>query len=301
MLRIGKAPECGYGWAVIRFRTNMKRNAEFRRGQAPAHAAFTLVELLVVIAIIAVLAALLLPALAKAKRKAYDVNCLSNLKQLSACWHLYAVDNNDFLPPNNSAADIASHSVILDGATWCGNYARYDSDPATIESGHLFPNNRNIGIYHCPADKSTLEDRATGEKFSEPRLRSYNMSISINGWPEYNWTQNKYFPCFKKLTEIRSPAPVDVFAFLDVHEDSIYDSMFGIPNDQFYPGWNVWWDIPANRHGQGGNFAFADGRAERWRWGIPKTVTVTMGAQSVPPEEMPDYRRVKNAMREFWD
>jgi len=279
----------------------MKCIAEPNLAPTRAPAAFTLIELLVVIGIIAILAALLLPSLSQAKRRAYDINCLSNLKQLSACWHMYAVDNEDILPPNNSVADISSHSMIMTGATWCANLARYDSDPISIESGHLFPYNRNVGIYHCPADKSTLEDRATGAKLPEQRLRSYNMSISINGWPEFNWNQNRWHPSFKKFTEINSPIPSQLIAFLDVHEDSIFDSLFGIPTDQFYPGWSQWWDVPANRHGQGCNFAFADGHVDRWRWAVPKRVTVTLGGQPVSPEEMTDFLRVKASVRQRFD
>ena len=249
---------------------------------------FTLIELLVVIAIVGILAALLLPALSRAKDRALTAGCLNNLKQLQLCWHMY----NDSLPPNQSVYDLNTGQPIpgvkLDW-TWCPGNTRVDINTTNIEQGYLYPYNRSAAIYHCPADRSTVELPG----MSVLRTRSYNMSESINGMAFA--TGNISFdsmPCFAKLTQIIRPPPTEVFVFIDVHEGGILDSLFGIP----WPGSpyadQEWWDLPANRHGQGCNLSFADGHVEHWKWKAPKTFRY-LGQFVSGPEELIDYRRVQ--------
>jgi len=272
------------------------------RGQGTRHgqpSAFTLIELLVVIAIIAILAALLLPALARARERAWIVGCLNNLKQLETCWHIYALDYDDHLPPNNFVYDLATDQPFVAGSSWCTNLAPFDADPAGVRGGLLFPYNTSLGIYHCPSDRSTLQSHE-GVPLGQMRLRSYNMSQSVNGDPDP--TYNTYIPNFRKYTAIRDPVPSKLIAFLDVHEDEILDTEFGIPW-QGYAGYaGVWWDVPANRHQQGCDFAFADGHAERWKWKVPKAVTVPRGnIQPLAPGEMDDYSRLEAGIKQTLD
>jgi len=252
---------------------------------------FTLIELLVVIAI---LAALLLPALSQAKQKAQTIVCLNNLKQMQLCFLLYATDNADFMPPNDFVYDMGTLQAFPgnEGPSWCTNVAPYDADPAGITGGLLFQYNTSLGIYRCPADQSTLETPA-GVKLSQPRFRSYNLSQSING-VSYAGQISTEIPHYSRITQIRNPTPVGLLVFIDVHEDEIIDTQFGIPVETDWWSSDVWWDVPANRHNQGCDFSFADGHVERWKWKVPKTVTVPRGSvQPLADNEQDDFNRME--------
>jgi prepilin-type processing-associated H-X9-DG protein/prepilin-type N-terminal cleavage/methylation domain-containing protein len=258
-------------------------------------AAFTLIELLVVIAVIGILSAMLLPALGRAKSRAQTIACLNNLQQLELCLHLYAADNNDFFVPNNSIAIIGSPGSDVSGLSWLPDVsADTEINPSNIINGLLFQYNSSLPIYHCPSDLSTLDQSP------QSRWRSYNMSQSVNGYPQGDPTYSPYIPAWTKFTEVRHPIPGELFVFLDENADTILDAEFGNPpagSPYFFL--NVWWDMPSDRHSRGANLSFADGHVEHWKWQAPKVFYDWV--QPVPPEEMPDYQRIQNAMKQLTD
>jgi prepilin-type N-terminal cleavage/methylation domain-containing protein/prepilin-type processing-associated H-X9-DG protein len=267
--------------------------------------AFTLIELLVVVAVMAILAALLLPALASAKEEARSLNCRSNLKQLQLCWEMYGDDNGGVLCPNNWIQTIDTTATFTE-YSWCLGNARMDTTTSNIQTGLLYPYDSSPGIYHCPSDMSTIVD-ANGNSLAQARARSYNMSQSVNGlglMPDPNnmgdWPVDVLQPCFMKFSQITNPTPSQLFVFLDENEGTLVDDQFGYPMPNF--GYGSWWDMPSNRHGQGASFSFADGHAEHWRWAVPMIYCSGVtdngpNAQPVPQAQMPDYTRVGRAMR----
>jgi prepilin-type processing-associated H-X9-DG protein len=227
---------------------------------------------LVVIAIIAILAALLLPALARSKDKARTIICLNHQKQLHLAWQMYSTDhrklprNWDYSlgppPPEDNWVKGVMHYDVMQ--VFFGSLSDATNSALLVDESRtqLAPYLKTAAVFKCPSDPSYAF--RGGERY--PRVRSY----SVNGYVGESSRIDLAALHFYKAEDFTRPGPSATFVFLDEHEDSINDGFFLVTYRASWAfGWN---DVPSSRHGRGANFVFADGHAERHKWRDKRTV-----------------------------
>lgn len=244
-------------------------------GRASGHfpaGAFTLVELLVVIGILALLASILLPALAGAKRKGHKIACLNNHRQLMLAVHLYADDFGGRYPYNFGTDETLR--TIQEGRylNWVNNVMSWELEPGNtnvflLAAGGIGPYVSGApSLFRCPTDKALSDiQRKAGWR---GRTRSLSMNAMIGDAGHFtesgNNVNNPHYQQFFTVTQI--PNPAMIFILMEEHPDSINDAYF--LNKVYSHEWN---DLPASYHDGAANLAFADGHVESHTWVNPGT------------------------------
>ena len=225
---------------------------------------FTLIELLVVIAIIAILAAMLLPALAGAKQRTQGINCMNNGKQLMLGWVLYSNDNEDHIcrtaglslritnPNDPRALPGGTH------ANWVLGHVE-DPDPGLIMNGLLFPYVDSLAVYKCPADRRISAMAGGRGRGPIETLRSMSMNAYMNPVNNEGLIQPTMFLVFRKQADI--PDPSGTWVTIDENPQSINDGWF-----VHAPERQNWVDVPAAYHAKAAGISFADGHSEIRKW-----------------------------------